>query len=49
MFWQAIRRCTTNLVQKMYLRQLDTYRGIFAAGRRTGAFTPNLDDGRSWP
>ena len=34
------------LVQKMYLRQLDTYRGIFAAGRRTGVFTPNLDDGQ---
>lgn len=32
------------LVQKMYLRQTDTYRGIFAAGRRSGAFTPNLDD-----
>ena len=34
------------LVQKMYLRQLDTYRGIFAAGRCTGVFTPNLDDGQ---
>ena len=32
------------LVQKMYLRQLNTYRGIFAAGRRTGVFTPKLDD-----
>lgn len=32
------------LVQKMYLRQTDTYRSIFAAGRRSGAFTPNLDD-----
>ena len=30
----------------MYLRQLDTYRGIFAAGRCTGVFTPNLDDGQ---
>ena len=27
------------LVQKMYLRQTATYRGIFAAGRRSGAFT----------
>lgn len=32
------------LVQKMYLRQTDTYRKIFAAGRRSGVFTPNLDD-----
>jgi AcrR family transcriptional regulator len=32
------------LVQKMYLRQMDTYRGIFAAGRRSGTFTPALDD-----
>lgn len=32
------------LVQKMYVRQMDTYRGIFAEGRRSGAFTPNLDD-----
>ena len=32
------------LVQKMYLRQLDTYRGIFAAGRRSRTFTPALDD-----
>jgi DNA-binding transcriptional regulator YbjK len=32
------------LVQTMYLRQLDTYRGIFAAGRRAEVFTPNLDD-----
>jgi len=32
------------LVQKMYRRQINTYRGIFAAGRRTTAFTPRLDD-----
>ncbi|MBS1692545.1 MAG: TetR/AcrR family transcriptional regulator [Actinobacteria bacterium] len=32
------------LVQKMYLRQLDTYRGIVAEGRRTGVFTPRLSD-----
>lgn len=32
------------LVQKMYLRQTATYRGIVASGRRSGAFTPNLDD-----
>jgi DNA-binding transcriptional regulator YbjK len=33
-----------DLVQRMYLRQMSTYRGIFAAGRRTGAFTPGLTD-----
>jgi AcrR family transcriptional regulator len=33
-----------DLVQKMYLRQLDTYRGIFAAGRQMGTFTPSLGD-----
>ncbi|WP_157416045.1 TetR/AcrR family transcriptional regulator [Agromyces allii] len=32
------------LVQKLYLRQLATYRGIIAAGRRSGAFAPRLDD-----
>lgn len=32
------------LVQKLYLRQMGTYRGIFAEGRRTGVFTPKLDD-----
>ncbi|GAA2030049.1 TetR/AcrR family transcriptional regulator [Agromyces tropicus] len=32
------------LVQKLYLRQLDTYRRIFRAGRESGAFTPRLDD-----
>ncbi|MEH3140981.1 MAG: TetR family transcriptional regulator [Mycobacterium kyogaense] len=32
------------LVQKMYLRQTATYRGIVAAGRHSGVFTPNLDD-----
>ncbi len=32
------------LVQKMYLRQLDTYRGIFATGRRMGTFAPALSD-----
>ena len=33
-----------DLVQRMYLRQMDTYRGIFAEGRRSGAFTPALTD-----
>jgi AcrR family transcriptional regulator len=33
-----------DLVQRMYLRQMSTYRGIFAEGRRTGAFTPALTD-----
>lgn len=28
------------LVQKLYLRQLETYRGIIAAGRISGAFSP---------
>lgn len=32
------------LVQKLYLRQLDTYRTIVAAGRATGVFTPRLSD-----
>ena len=32
------------LVQKLYLRQLDTYRGVIAVGRSTGAFAPRLDD-----
>lgn len=32
------------LVQKMYLRQIDSYRAVFAAGRAGGVFTPNLDD-----
>lgn len=32
------------LVQKLYLRQLDTYRRIIAAGRANGAFTPRLSD-----
>jgi len=34
------------LVQKLYRRQLETYRRVFAAGRETGAFEPRLDDGR---
>lgn len=34
------------LVQKLYLRQLETYRRILAAGRTAGVFTPNLDDDR---
>ena len=33
-----------DLVQRMYLRQTSTYRGIFAAGRRAGVFTPALGD-----
>jgi AcrR family transcriptional regulator len=32
------------LVQTMYLRQLATYRGILAAGRTVGVFTPRLGD-----
>lgn len=32
------------LVQKLYLRQLETYRGIFAAGRASGVFSPRLSD-----
>lgn len=32
------------LVQRLYLRQLETYRGIFAAGRTSGAFKSALDD-----
>lgn len=32
------------LVQKMYLRQLETYRRILAAGRTAGVFEPRLDD-----
>ena len=37
-------RLHDDLVQRMYLRQMSTYRGIFAAGRHTGVFTPNLSD-----
>lgn len=32
------------LVQKLYLRQLDTYLGVIAAGRASGVFDPALDD-----
>lgn len=32
------------LVQKLYLRQLETYRGIIAAGRTSGDFSPGLSD-----
>ncbi|MEV4776335.1 TetR family transcriptional regulator [Microbacterium sp. LTA6] len=32
------------LVQKLYLRQLETYRGVIAHGRSTGVFAPRLDD-----
>ena len=32
------------LVQKLYLRQLETYTGIFAAGREAGVFTAVLPD-----
>ena len=32
------------LVQNMYLRQLATYRGILAAGREAGVFSPRLGD-----
>ncbi|MBM7832128.1 DNA-binding transcriptional regulator YbjK [Agromyces cerinus] len=32
------------LVQKLYLRQLETYRGIIAAGRASSAFSPGLPD-----
>ncbi|NUT58052.1 MAG: TetR family transcriptional regulator [Agromyces sp.] len=32
------------LVQTMYLRQLATYRGILAAGREAGVFSPRLED-----
>jgi AcrR family transcriptional regulator len=32
------------LVQKMYLRQIDTYRGVVARGRESGIFKPGLDD-----
>lgn len=32
------------LVQKLYLRQLATYRGILAAGRAAGVFAPRLGD-----
>jgi AcrR family transcriptional regulator len=32
------------LVQKLYLRQLATYRGVIAGGRESGVFTPALDD-----
>ena len=32
------------LVQKLYLRQLETYRRILAAGRAAGVFTPRLAD-----
>ncbi|MBJ7336556.1 TetR family transcriptional regulator [Mycolicibacterium sp.] len=33
-----------DLVQRMYLRQTNTYRGIFDAGRQAGVFTPALSD-----
>ncbi len=32
------------LVQTLYLRQLATYRGILAAGREAGVFTPRPDE-----
>ena len=32
------------LVQKLYLRQLETYRGVIARGRSAGVFAPRLDD-----
>lgn len=32
------------LVQKLYLRQVETYRGILAAGRAAGVFDPRLGD-----
>lgn len=32
------------LVQKLYVRQLATYRGVFASGRSAGVFSPRLDD-----
>ncbi len=32
------------LVQRLYVRQLETYRGVFAAGRAAGVFSPGLDD-----
>lgn len=32
------------LVQRLYLRQLETYRRILAAGRGAGVFTPRLAD-----
>lgn len=32
------------LVQKLYLRQLETYLGVIAAGRASGVFAPALDD-----
>lgn len=32
------------LVQKLYVRQLETYRGVIAAGREAGVFNPGLDD-----
>lgn len=32
------------LVQKLYLRQLETYRGVFEAGREAGVFSSGLDD-----
>ncbi|WP_136057471.1 TetR family transcriptional regulator [Microbacterium sp. K24] len=32
------------LVQKLYLRQLATYRGVISAGRESGVFVPALDD-----
>ena len=34
------------LVQKLYLRQLETYTGIFAAGREAGVFSSALPDGQ---
>jgi len=32
------------LVQKLYSRQLETYRGVIARGRESGAFAPALPD-----
>lgn len=32
------------LVQKLYLRQLETYRGVIAAGRAAEVFSPGIDD-----
>lgn len=33
-----------DLVQRLYVRQLDTYRGVISAGREAGVFAPALDD-----
>ncbi|EYT60401.1 MULTISPECIES: TetR/AcrR family transcriptional regulator [Microbacterium] len=32
------------LVQELYLRQLETYRGVIAAGRAAEVFSPGIDD-----